>query len=444
MPPLTARRGLMTPAGWADRPQKECAHVVAFGMAAIMLTYFLIGAGGALGSILRAWLGAAMVALTGPTFPWGTILINIVGSFVIGFFGTLTATDGRFAAAPDLRAFVLIGVCGGFTTFSSFSLQTFDLLRDGRPGQALVNVALSVLLCLGSVAAGYAAASSLRLSSLMSTAAMGSSLANRTLIAVHRPEAVEPMLAVATQLMERQDDRMTVLAIDGPALADLAGTEELLTDKRRAELSDRRRDWVDALRPVLDNWVNRERAEGHRARWIEVRGDGARAILEHGRSAHLLLLEHRPKDAGAMERIRSALVRASRPLLLVPPGTDGQVGRVVAVAWRDDPQARQAVRNTLPILSRAERVVILHIGGEQDHELPDDAFGPLLVEKVTVPDWGHPIGDELVELARDAHADLLVMGSYDHGRALEALFDGVTESVLRAAALPVLIQPKDA
>ena len=145
-----------------------------------------------------------------------------------------------------------------------------------------------------------------------------------------------------------------------------------------------------------------------------------------------------------MERIRSALVHASRPLLLVPPGTDGQVGRVIAVAWRDDPQARQAVRNILPILSRAERVVILHIGREQDHGLPDDAFGSLPVEKVTVPDRGRPIGDELVELARDAHADLLVMGSYDHGRALEALFDGVTESVLRAAALPVLIQPKDA
>ena len=410
-----------------------------------MLTYVLIGAGGALGSILRAWLGAAMVALTGPTFPWGTILINIVGSFVIGFFGILTAIDGRFAAAPDLRAFVLIGVCGGFTTFSSFSLQTFDLLRDGRPGQAVLNVALSVLLCLGSVAAGYAAASFLRTSALMSTAAMGSSsLANRTLIALHRPEAVEPLLAVATHLMERQDDRMTVLAIDGPALADLAGTEELLTDERRAELSSRRRDWVGALRPVLDDWVKRERAEGHRARWIEVRGDGARAILEHGRSAHLLLLEHQPEDAGAMERIRSALVHASRPLLLVPPGTDGQVGRVIAVAWRDDPQARQAVRNILPILSRAERVVILHIGREQDHGLPDDAFGSLPVEKVTVPDRGRPIGDELVELARDAHADLLVMGSYDHGRALEALFDGVTESVLRAAALPVLIQPKDA
>ena len=94
-------------------------------------------------------------ALLGPNFPWGTILINILGSFIIGFFGALTTSDGRFTAHPDARAFVMIGICGGFTTFSSFSLQTLDLARDGKLGAAFANIALSVVLCLLAVTAGY-------------------------------------------------------------------------------------------------------------------------------------------------------------------------------------------------------------------------------------------------------------------------------------------------
>jgi CrcB protein len=127
------------------------------------MIYAWIAAGSALGGAGRYWLALAMVRLTGPEFPWGTILINILGSFVIGFFGTLTATGGRVAVPPEARAFVMVGLCGGFTTFSSFSLQTLDLLRDGRTAQALGNIGLSVLLCLVAVAAGHYAAAALNL-----------------------------------------------------------------------------------------------------------------------------------------------------------------------------------------------------------------------------------------------------------------------------------------
>ena len=127
-----------------------------------MLTYSLIALGGAVGSVGRAWLGNVVVSLAGAAFPWGTLLINVLGSFVIGFFATLTAPEGPYAVANDWRAFVMIGLCGGFTTFSSFSLQSFDLLRAGRPAQALANIALSVLLCLGAVAAGYVSARAIR------------------------------------------------------------------------------------------------------------------------------------------------------------------------------------------------------------------------------------------------------------------------------------------
>ena len=126
-----------------------------------MIAYVWIGIGGALGSIGRAWLALAVARITGPQFPWGTILINIVGSFVIGFFGTLTASGSRFSVPPDARAFVMVGICGGFTTFSSFSLQTLELARDGRLGQALGNIGLSVILCLSAVAVGHYAAAAM-------------------------------------------------------------------------------------------------------------------------------------------------------------------------------------------------------------------------------------------------------------------------------------------
>ncbi len=127
-----------------------------------MRFYLAVGLGGALGSVGRAWLGVAVARLTGPEFPWGTILINIIGSFVIGFFGAATTGGGRFAVPAELRAFVMLGLCGGFTTFSSFSLQTLDLVRSGRPAQAAANVALSVVLCLLAVSAGFASGAAAR------------------------------------------------------------------------------------------------------------------------------------------------------------------------------------------------------------------------------------------------------------------------------------------
>jgi CrcB protein len=88
-------------------------------------------------------------------FPYGTIFINVLGSFVIGYFGTLTLQSGKYPVSDNLRLFVMVGICGGFTTFSSFSLQTFDLIRSGAWGRALANVVFSVVLCVAAVAAGH-------------------------------------------------------------------------------------------------------------------------------------------------------------------------------------------------------------------------------------------------------------------------------------------------
>ena len=125
-----------------------------------LLTCLIVALGGALGSVARYLLSVAAAPIS-RELPVGTIGINIAGSFLIGFFGTLTLAHGRFPVSENLRLFVMVGICGGFTTFSSFSLQTLDLLRDGAIGRAGLNVALSAALCVGAVAAGHLLAAQL-------------------------------------------------------------------------------------------------------------------------------------------------------------------------------------------------------------------------------------------------------------------------------------------
>lgn len=119
------------------------------------LTWFAVAAGGALGSLARFWMTGAVTALTGPRFPWATLLINIVGSFVIGWVAGATITPERMGMHPDLRIFLMVGVCGGFTTFSAFSLQMLELLQTGYVVPALLYAAGSVLLCLLLVWGGW-------------------------------------------------------------------------------------------------------------------------------------------------------------------------------------------------------------------------------------------------------------------------------------------------
>lgn len=113
-----------------------------------MASWMWVALGGALGSVARFWLATAVAALTGPQFPWGTLLINVSGSFVIGWFGALTGSRGALSVSPDIRIFVMVGICGGFTTFSAFSLQTLELLQSGALLSAGGYILGSVALCL--------------------------------------------------------------------------------------------------------------------------------------------------------------------------------------------------------------------------------------------------------------------------------------------------------
>ena len=125
------------------------------------LSVFMVAVGGALGSVARFLCSLALARWFGETFPWGTLFVNIAGSFVIGFFFTLTAPGGRLLVTPDWRIFVTVGICGGFTTFSSFSLQTLVLLRDGEWLLAGLNAFGSLALCMLAVWLGFFCALSL-------------------------------------------------------------------------------------------------------------------------------------------------------------------------------------------------------------------------------------------------------------------------------------------
>ena len=110
------------------------------------MRYWLIFAGGGLGAVLRYWVQGLVYNRVGSGFPYGTVVVNIAGCFVIGLL--MVSLEERFLATPALRLFLTVGILGGFTTFSSFSFETLALFRDGESALALANVGFSVLLCL--------------------------------------------------------------------------------------------------------------------------------------------------------------------------------------------------------------------------------------------------------------------------------------------------------
>jgi CrcB protein len=120
-----------------------------------MTTYLWIALGGALGSVMRFWMSNVVTHRFGATLPWGTLFVNVTGSFLIGVLAGLSVSGGRLTGADSFRQFFVIGVCGGYTTFSAFSIQTLDLIRAGQLLEAGGNVLLSVTLCLIAVWLGH-------------------------------------------------------------------------------------------------------------------------------------------------------------------------------------------------------------------------------------------------------------------------------------------------
>jgi fluoride exporter len=134
------------------------AHLIG---GSLFLTYLSIAIGGALGSMARFGFAGLISAATGGTFPFGTMFVNVTGAIVIGFFLTLVGPNGRLLVSVYTRQFVAVGICGGYTTFSTFSWETVSLMRDGQWLAASANAVFSVVFCLIAVWLGSIAASAL-------------------------------------------------------------------------------------------------------------------------------------------------------------------------------------------------------------------------------------------------------------------------------------------
>jgi CrcB protein len=120
-----------------------------------MEAYIWVTIGSAIGGLSRYWFSGVVARLIGETFPWGTLIVNVSGSLIIGFVATLTAPDGRMFIGSTARVAIMAGFCGGYTTFSSFSIQTLALMNDGEWLYAGANIVGSVALCLLAVWAGH-------------------------------------------------------------------------------------------------------------------------------------------------------------------------------------------------------------------------------------------------------------------------------------------------
>src|ERR1700753_3767832 len=118
------------------------------------ITCLYVVLGGAIGTFARYAVSVAALPIS-RELPWGTIIINVTGCAIIGFFGTLTLAHGRYPVSENIRLFVMTGVCGVITACAAFSLQTLDLMRNGATLRALINVVMSVVLCVTAVSLGH-------------------------------------------------------------------------------------------------------------------------------------------------------------------------------------------------------------------------------------------------------------------------------------------------
>jgi protein CrcB len=404
-----------------------------------LIPYFWVAAGSALGGMGRYGFGLLAARLWGEAFPWGTIAINVMGSFVIGFFAALTMPDGVLPANANLRTFVMVGICGGFTTFSAFSLQTFSLARDGNWFGVVGNVALSVVLCLLAVTLGQVAADRIGAARTEAT-----TMPRAILAFLDRVETAPSVLAASRFAADRLGPaQIEALHVRHDSLTGFMPTEDVMTGARRREIDGEAARQSAELQGILEAW----RQRGGTGTWRETTGETARVIADNAANADLVVVGRWPPGhtGAARQALYAALFDARRLTMLVPEEVPTALGRHVAVAWKPSEAAETAVKATLPLLRRADRVTVL-IGTEAAAPAPEPA--PLLQSLVGagVPvvvqrfqQTGRAIGETLLAEAHLAGADLLVMGAYTHSHLREIVLGGATRDILSSADLPVLL-----
>jgi nucleotide-binding universal stress UspA family protein len=257
-----------------------------------------------------------------------------------------------------------------------------------------------------------------------------------------QPDQAESLLDAATlYLAITGGGRLRALVIRMPPEATILPSEEVLTVERAAAIRAEQAEWAGSLGAVIDAWRPRAEHQGVEAELVNVEGDAAAVVVEQGRRADAIVVA-RPaahESQRVHDGMHAALFETGCPVLVVPPQFDGRLGRVVAIAWKDDERAAKAVRAALPILAKAEEVHVLGAG-------PGAALPAVLADHDidatlhVVPEGDGTVGDRILHAAHQLGADLLVMGAFSHAAWRERLFGGVTRTMLARADLPLLMR----
>ena len=259
---------------------------------------------------------------------------------------------------------------------------------------------------------------------------------------LNRPDDADALLDAGAFLLDiGGGGRLKALAVRMPPVATIVASEQVLTASREAEIRAEQEAWAGQLRKVVDGWTARAPHPGIRTDWLDVEGDAAAMIDDHGRRADAIVIA-RPtgQDSQHMRAcMHAALFGSDRPVLVIPPGFQGTLGQVVAIAWKNDEHAVKAVRSCIPILRKARGVHVLCADGSA--ELPSVVEEhDILSELHAVPDGEGTAAERILLAAHRIGADLLVMGAFAHGEWREMMFGGVTRTMLAEADLPLFMR----
>lgn len=421
-----------------------------------MLTTLWVALGGAIGTIARYWIALWMVPLS-RDLPLGTLLINVVGSFLISFVGTLTVEHGRYPTPEMWRVAFAVGICGGFTTFSSFSLQTLDLIRAGAIGRALLYIALSVALCLAAVTLGYLSAAALNTAALpAATAAIEEEgapvrsdirLGDGTVLAVLAERQGADTCLDAAAGAARALDHPTVagLHVRVDPMRDILPTEQMLLPAQERAME------IEAMQEgrFLHDAFTRFSAglaPPVATTWLDVADGEDDTVTALGSQAALTVMANlTPHSRGhARTAFRACLFNTRRPFLIVPHGHAARTPARILVGWKDTPPARRVLAFAVPWLQRADAVRVVRVGTPDPHEL--GWVREYLAGLHVAADIAHigrregvAVATQLLHEARRFQADWLVTGAYWHSEYAEWVLGGVTAALLKEAELPLFM-----
>jgi hypothetical protein len=259
---------------------------------------------------------------------------------------------------------------------------------------------------------------------------------------LNRPDDAEALLDAGAFLLDiGGGGRLKALAVRMLPMATIVPSEQVLTASREAEIRAEQEAWAGQLRKAVDGWTARALHPGILTDWLDVEGDAAEVIDDHGRRADVIVIA-RPtgQDSQHMRAcVHAALFGSDRPVLVIPPGMQGMLGQVAAIAWKNDERAVKAVRACIPILRKARSVHILCANRPaempsvlEEHDIP--------AELHTVPDGEGTAAERILLAAHRIGADMLVMGAFAHGEWREMMFGGVTRTMLAQADLPLFMR----